>query len=113
MKYLILLGFTSCLIFASTVEVIRDKVKIEINGAKKLALKGDKIILKNGDTVCIVEGKGKLIIDNQIQISSRSRNKCYKNFNDGGSQSLASTVESYLSSDEDSVSGMTRGIKKH
>lgn len=112
MKKIVLMSLISSLACASTAEIKKDKVLIELNGEKQLALEGDKITLNKNDTICILKGKGKVVIDGEIRISMKNRDKCYKNFNDSGSESLSSTVNSYLSSDEDTVSGMSRGIKQ-
>lgn len=111
MKKSLLLILASSMMFAATVEVKRSKAIVEINGERQFLLKGDKISLKKDDTICIVKGKGKLVINNEIRISMKSRDKCYKNFNDSSDESLAAKAESYLDGSEESVSGMSRGFK--
>ncbi len=111
-KTILLIAFATTL-FSSMVEVKRGDVVSQINGKKELLSKGETIILNKNDEICIVDGKGKLVINNEIQITMNSRNKCYKNLDgtDKKSESISATAQSYLDSSEDSVSGMTRGVE--
>ena len=100
-------------LFSSVVEVKRSKVVVEINGKPQMLLKGDTINLGTSDEICLTKGKGKLVINNQIQITKNSRNKCFKKIIDTLSQSksLTTSAEEYLDSSEEVVAGMSRKIK--
>lgn len=111
MKKIIFLVLLVNIAFSSIVEVKKAEVVVTVNGEKQLLLKDDKIILNKNDSICIIKGEGKLVINNEVQISIKSREKCYKNFNDINDETLSDKASAFLDGSEESVSGMTRELK--
>jgi hypothetical protein len=78
MRRVIILLAAAMLLFSATVEVKRSSVDVTLNSKEQTLNKDSSISLEPGDTICLKsDNKGKLVIDNKIQITKRSKNRCY------------------------------------
>lgn len=101
-------------LFAVSIEVKRGDIVVSIESENKILKKNQVLSLSSGNTICVIEGKGQLVINNEVKISTKSRNKCYTNSNPNNieNQDIISQAKEFLDSSEDSVSGMSRHFKK-
>jgi len=94
--------------FASTIEIKRGNVTVSINNVKIFLEKGEKTTLYPDEILCFQEGKGKVVIDGKIQLSARSKKRCYSSSAKVVNEHQLSAV---INTHEEDIGGMTRTLQ--
>jgi len=76
MKSLILLLIMVEFIVANSLVIKDANVSITINKNDYILQKGDKVELEYNSTICFKDGDGRVIINEQLQLSLKSKEKC-------------------------------------
>ena len=72
MRIVLLLAIGFQLVFANLLTVKEGAVEIEVQTQKFFLEKGEKMRVEKGKTICYISGKGRVVIDDTRQLSSKS-----------------------------------------
>lgn len=110
MKKVLLMALAAQAVFGTTVVVKKADVIVAVNKVQIMLEKDEDMSLYPNEEICFVKGKGKIIIDNKIKISSRSKKKCFTNKKDVKTTDLLTISVVYTDSSENTRAGTSRQL---